>query len=208
MEAKGQLVLNKLGYDEESIRSERLTRRLEICLLIVTLVTAAMLVKLDFVLEVARRNPITLGLMLFTCLLLLGGFVFGVVSLLFPSREPLFGPEDLESLGKNPGGSDPSFLASRTLTALHKTRQLNEKRETWLKVLTILMLGGVATAFIFLVAAALSAPQAKPAAPKGQPKTTASGPKSTASTSKPGKGAAKPTGSAGKTAQPANKPKK
>ena len=187
-----------------------LARRLEICLLTVALVLAAALVKLDFVLEAARRNPFTLGLSLFAGLLLLGGFAVGAVSLLLPGRERLFGQTDLESLAQKPGGSDPAILANCALAALRKTRQRNESREIWLKGVLILVLAGVAATFIFVVAAVLSQPQAKPAASRTQPKPAASAPKTTAAKPpKAEKAAAKPAnGSTAKATPRASRPKK
>jgi hypothetical protein len=210
MATREHLALYKLAYDEESAHSERLARRAEICLLIVTLLVAAVFVKLDFVLEVARRNWFTLGLATLICLCLLGGFGCAATCLLFRFRERLFAAGELENPGQKDSENDLSLLATRTLYATRQTCQMNDRREIWLKVTTTLILIGVAATFSFLVAAALSAPQAgaKAAAPKPN--------KPAANTSETGKGNtpkqdAKPKpsekGSAVKTQQPTNKAK-
>ena len=213
MATREHVALYKLAYDAESAHSEHLARRAEICLLIVTLVLAAVFIRLDFVLEVAHRNWFTLTLSGLTCLFLLGGFVCGVLSLLLRFRERLFAPVDLEKEGEG----DLSLLTAGTLNAIRQTCQMNDRREIWLKVTTTLILIGVVATFSFLVAAALSAPQVEAKAAASKPKEPAAPKppnKPAANPSEAGKGNApkqdaKPKaaekGSAAKTQQPANK---
>lgn len=166
MVTREQLDIFKLAHDGENARSQQLTKQAELYLTTVALVVAAVFIKLDTALEVARRSGLNSVLWASLCAMFLGGAVCAIVSLLLRSWEGPLNPTDAGKARVGKGGlkdglndaTDAAF-ADVSAATQQDSRQ-NNKRATWLKIAAVLVLVGFVCAFGLLIAAALSSPEA------------------------------------------------